>query len=76
MERKIQIGKTYRHFKGNRVEVLNIAKHTETMEEMVIYKHRGTDEIWARPYDMFNSLVDKEKYPDVTQKYRFEEVDD
>ena len=76
MERKIQIGKTYRHFKGNRVEVLNIAKHTETMEEMVIYKHLGTDEIWARPYDMFNSLVDKEKYPDVTQKYRFEEVDD
>ena len=76
MERKIEVGKTYRHFKGHIVEVVNIAKQTETMEDMVIYRHLGTDEYWARPYDMFNSLVDKEKYPDVEQKYRFEEVDD
>ena len=74
MERKIEIGKTYRHFKGDIVKVISIAKHSETLEELVIYSHKG--EIWARPYDMFNSLVDKKKYPEVTQKYRFEEVDD
>ena len=75
MERKIEVGKTYRHFKGNIYEVICIAKHTESMEDMVIYKHIGTNEYWARPYDMFNSLVDKEKYPNVLEKYRFEEVD-
>lgn len=73
MERKIEIGKTYRHFKGDTMKVIAIAKHSETLEKLVIYSHK--DEIWARPYDMFNSLVDKEKYPDVKQKYRFEEVD-
>ena len=74
MERQIQIGKKYKHFKGDMMEVLYIAKHSETLEKLVIYKHLDTDEVWARPYDMFNSLVDKEKYPDVDQKYRFEEV--
>ncbi len=74
MERKIEVGKKYRHFKGFITQVIAIAKHTETMEDLVIYNHDG--QIWARPYDMFNSLVDKEKYPDVKQKYRFEEVDD
>lgn len=62
----------YKHFKGDIVEVINIAKHTETMEDMVIYSHKN--KIWARPYEMFNSLVDKEKYPNINQKYRFEEV--
>ena len=76
MERKIEVGKEYRHFKGNLVKVIEIAKHSETLENLVIYKHLDTKECWARPYDMFNSLVDKEKYPDVDQKYRFEEVDD
>lgn len=76
MERLIEVGKTYRHFKGHLVNVVNIAKHTETMEQLVVYKHLGTNEYWARPYDMFNSLVDKNKYPDIEQEYRFEEVDD
>lgn len=73
MERQIKVGKTYKHFKGHIVKVISIAKHTETEEMLVIYEHDET--IWARPYDMFNSLVDKEKYPDVNQEYRFEEVD-
>jgi len=73
MKRQIKVGKTYKHFKGHIVKVISIAKHTETEEMLVIYEHDKT--IWARPYDMFNSLVDKEKYPDVDQKYRFEEVD-
>lgn len=76
MERTIEIGKTYRHFKGRLMKVLYLAEHSETSEVLVIYKHLDDDKIWARPYDMFNSLVDKEKYPDVKQKYRFESVDE
>ena len=74
--REIQIGKKYRHFKGMEVIVEIIAKDSETLEPVVVYKHNGTDEYWARPYDMFNSEVDHNKYPDVEQKYRFEEVDE
>ncbi len=75
MEREIKIGKTYKHFKGAIMEVLYIAEHSETNEQLVIYKHINDNKIWARPLVMFNSLVDKEKYPDVKQKYRFEEVE-
>lgn len=75
MERKIKIGKTYKHFKGAIMEVLHIAEHSETNEQLVIYRHINDNKIWARPLDMFNSLVDKEKYPEVKQKYRFEEVE-
>ena len=71
--REIIVGKTYRHFKGTLHKVIAIAKHTETLEDLVIYDHG--DQIWARPYDMFNSLVDREKYPNVDQEYRFELVD-
>ena len=67
-----QSGETYKHFKGGLVYVIGISKHTETMEELVIYVHNG--KIWARPYDMFISEVDHNKYPDIKQKYRFEEV--
>lgn len=52
--------------------VLGVATHTETKEELVVYMHN--DKIWARPLDMFLSEVDHEKYPDVTQKYRFERI--
>lgn len=72
--REIKAGQKYRHFKGTMIEVIDIAKHSETLEELVIYKHLVDGEIWARPIDMFNSLVDKEKYPDVEQEYRFEEA--
>lgn len=70
--RKILIGCIYHHFKGHDVEILNIAKHSETLEKMVVYKHLESKEIWVRPYDMFNGLVDIKKYPNVKQKYRFE----
>ena len=76
MERKIKIGKTYRHFKGNLYKVIDIANDSESDNKLVIYEALyGENTHWARPYDMFNSLVDNEKYPDVEQKYRFEEVD-
>ncbi len=73
--REIKIDGYYRHFKGTMHKVIAIAKHSETLEDLVIYTHENTDEIWARPYSSFVSLVDKEKYPDVEQKYRFEEVE-
>lgn len=69
----VEINKKYKHFKGFVVEVIMIAKNTETLEEMVIYKH--DNEIWARPYNMFISKVDKEKYPNIKQEYRFELID-
>lgn len=73
MERKIEVGKKYKHFKGTIYEVIAIAKHTETLEDLVVYTHN--DKIWARPYDMFAGEVDHEKYPNIKQKYRFEEID-
>ena len=75
---KIKIKGIYKHFKGGFYQVLNVAKHTETGEMLVIYRQLAdeTDTIYARPYDMFNSKVDKEKYPEVEQEYRFEDLGD
>ena len=67
-------GEKYRHFKGAIVEILEIAKDSETLEDMVVYKHTDTNEIWVRPLSMFLSKVDTEKYPDVKQEYRFEKI--
>lgn len=76
MERVITIGKIYKHFKGKEYKVLMIARDSETLKDVVIYEALyGNHIIWARDYDMFNSLVDKEKYPNIEQKYRFEQVD-
>ena len=50
-----------------------MALNSETLEEMVVYNHDG--EIWIRPLEMFMSKVDKEKYPEVNQEYRFEKVE-
>ena len=71
--REIQINKIYKHFKGHLYKVLNIGKDSETLEKVVIYQNIENRDVWVRPYEMFNSLVDKEKYPNVKQKYRFEE---
>lgn len=68
----VEVGKRYRHFKGTTHKVLAIAKHSETLEELVIYNHEDSNEIWARPKDEFESKVDHDKYPQVTQEYRFE----
>ena len=66
----------YRHFKGSLYEIVTIAHHTETMEELVIYRNtEDKNEVYARPLKMFMEPVDKEKYPDVSVEYRFEKVD-
>ena len=62
----------YRHFKGGYYRVIAIAKHSETQEKLVIYQSVSDESsVWARPYEMFFGPVDREKYPDIEQEFRF-----
>ncbi len=71
--REVKINRIYKHFKGDYYLVEDIAKYSETKEEMVLYRKLYDDgSLWVRPKDMFLSEVDHEKYPNVKQKYRFE----
>lgn len=70
---ELKIKGIYRHFKGDYYLVEELAKDSETKEEMVVYRRLYEDNgLWVRPKEMFLSEVDHEKYPNVTQKYRFE----
>jgi hypothetical protein len=69
--REIKTGAKYKHFKGNEYLVLHVAKHSETLEEYVVYQALyGERGIWVRPLEMFMSTKEVEG----KQVYRFEEI--
>lgn len=73
MDPEIVVHGVYRHFKGDCYLVEDVVHHSETKEKMVLYRALyGDGRLWVRPYEMFASEVDHEKYPGVKQKYRFE----
>ena len=59
MTPEIKLG-IYEHFKGGKYEVIGFAKHSETLEKMVLYKHEGEEELWVRPLSMFLETVERD----------------
>lgn len=73
VSREVVIGGKYRHFKeGKIVEVLAISRNTEHINDVSVVYRCEDGRVWNRPYNMFVSKVDAEKYPEHKDKYRFE----
>ncbi len=88
-DRRLHAGDIVQHFKRETLsqkdkekniylyKIVGLAKHTETKEMVVVYQSLyGDFGMYVRPYDMFIGKVDKEKYPDIQQVYRFEKVEE
>lgn len=73
-DRVFQPGDTAQHFKGGFYKIIAIGTNTETEEKMVVYQSLKDQRVWIRSYDMFISKVDREKYPNAYQSYRFIKV--
>lgn len=56
---EIAIGKIYRHYKGNLYKIIALAKHSETVEDMIVYQSVKTGDVWVRPKNMWNEVVDE-----------------
>lgn len=71
----VEIGKTYRHFKGTYHQVLNVALDSETQERMVVYNHKDDGQVWVRLEKKFLEEI-PERADNITgQKHRFEKID-
>lgn len=57
MKESIQVGKLYKHFKGNIYKVIGFARHSETDEDMVLYQSQKNNELWVRPIEMWNEFL-------------------
>lgn len=55
---KIEVGKIYRHYKGNIYKIIALAKHSETEENMIVYQNVEKGDVWTRPMFMWNEIVD------------------
>lgn len=73
-DRDFQPGDTLQHFKGGFYKIIAIGINTETEEKMVVYQSLKDKRVWIRPYEMFISKVDRKKYPNAYQPYRFIKV--
>ncbi|MEY4440518.1 MAG: hypothetical protein RLY49_144 [Candidatus Parcubacteria bacterium] len=67
------VGEKYKHFKGNEYEIIALAKHSETLEDLVVYKALyGEGQVWVRPANMFDDI---KKLEDGTEVKRFTRVE-
>ena len=73
---RINKGDVVKHFKGGYYKIINMyaLDSEDTSKRYVVYQSLKDKQVWVRNYDMFMSKVDKEKYPNVEQEYRFEVV--
>ena len=67
----------YEHFKGNRYQIITLAQHSETGEDMVVYQALyGEYKMYVRPLSQFMGMVDEKKYPEQKGQYRFQKVNE